>query len=60
MDQLKEASKPLEEKNKKLFQRCIEMQGAKQRQELRNNQLTTEIDQLVIKSLTMSVNYCRV
>ena len=47
MDQLKEANKPLEEKNKKLFQRCIEMQGAKQRQELRNNQLTSEIDELV-------------
>ena len=48
MDQLKEATKPLVEKNKKLFQRCIEMQGAKQRQELRNNQLTSEIDDLVL------------
>lgn len=48
VDHLKDATKPLEEKNKKLFQRCIDMQGAKQRQELRNNQLTTEIDDLVI------------
>lgn len=47
MSQLKEANKPLEEKNKKLFQRCIDMQGAKQRQELRNSHLTSEIDELV-------------
>lgn len=51
MDQLKESNKPLEEKNRKLFQRCIEIQGVKQRQEMKNNQLITEIDHLVMHTV---------
>lgn len=47
MEQIKDSNRPLEERNKKLFQRITEIQGAKQRQELHCAQLKEENSDLV-------------
>jgi len=47
VEQIKDSNRPLEERNKKLFQRITELQHAKQRQELHSTQLKEEIADLV-------------
>jgi len=51
VEQIKDSNRPLEERNKKLFQRITEIQGAKQRQELHSAQLKEENGELVGKMM---------